>query len=104
MKKILINSFILSLLTITILSCGPSKAEMEAKEKQGFEWIDGGWIKSSDKGDIPYADIEIRVIDSCEYILWTSEHSYEQNGICHKGNCKNPIHRENKNNNSIFNN
>jgi len=37
--------------------------------------------------------LKLIVIDGCEYFEYSSGHRYS---LCHKGNCKNPIHPENK--------
>ena len=98
-----------------IISCGPSKAELEAKQKRGFVWNrnTGDFEKSPTSNNIyetpeqlpqpieeesdccPYEDIEVRVIDSCEYIIYLQVHHTTGN-IIHKANCRNPIH-QNKN-------
>ena len=35
--------------------------------------------------------LEVVVIEGCEYLHYRHGHSYM---LCHKGNCKNPIHPE----------
>ena len=37
--------------------------------------------------------MEIVIIEGCEYLQYSAGHRYS---LCHKGNCKNPIHPENK--------
>ena len=37
--------------------------------------------------------IRIVEIEGCEYLEYEQGHQYS---LCHKGNCKNPIHPENK--------
>jgi hypothetical protein len=40
-------------------------------------------------------DIEIRIIDSCEYIIYSKYNTGGySSGICHKSNCRNPIHQK----------
>lgn len=46
-----------------------------------------------------FYEYELIVIDSCEYLVFgrNSEHYHvNTHTITHKGNCKNPIHRESK--------
>jgi hypothetical protein len=38
--------------------------------------------------------LEMVTIEGCEYIVSPSTNYYKS--LCHKGNCKNPIHPENK--------
>jgi hypothetical protein len=37
--------------------------------------------------------MDVIFIEGCEYLEYSSGHRYS---LCHKGNCKNPIHPENK--------
>lgn len=37
--------------------------------------------------------LKLIFIEGCEYFEFSSGHRYS---LCHKGNCKNPIHPENK--------
>ena len=37
--------------------------------------------------------LEVVVIEGCEYFHYRQGHAYV---LCHKGNCKNPIHQEHK--------
>lgn len=41
--------------------------------------------------------LKLIVIERCEYLEYTSGNRYS---LCHKGNCKNPIHPENKEDNN----
>jgi hypothetical protein len=41
--------------------------------------------------------MDIVTIEGCEYLQYSSGHRYS---LCHKGNCKNPIHPENKGGNN----
>ena len=41
--------------------------------------------------------LKLIVIEGCEYLEYSSGHRYS---LCHKGNCKNPIHPENKGGNN----
>ena len=36
--------------------------------------------------------MDIVIIEGCEYLEYSAGHRYS---LCHKGNCKNPIHQEN---------
>lgn len=85
--------FIGAILLIELTGCGPSKAQLEAKERaknQIYTDLD----TTSDEGDYYLGDIEIRVIDSCEYIIAAIYSSGIS--ITHKANCRNPIHQKNK--------
>ena len=37
--------------------------------------------------------LDIIIIEGCEYLQYSNGNRYS---LCHKGNCKNPIHPENK--------
>ena len=37
--------------------------------------------------------MDLITIEGCEYLQYSTGHKYS---LCHKGNCKNPIHPENK--------
>lgn len=37
--------------------------------------------------------MDIIIIEGCEYLQYSAGHRYS---LCHKGNCNNPIHPENK--------
>ena len=37
--------------------------------------------------------MDIIIIEGCEYLQYSNGNRYS---LCHKGNCKNPIHPENK--------
>lgn len=47
--------------------------------------------------DVKFGDVEIIVIDSCEYIIYkeTDGSNRAYGFMAHKGNCKNPIHLHN---------
>lgn len=79
--------------------CGPSKAELEAHERAKREHAnvyDRPAEPVEEHNDYHTEDdIEIRVIDSCEYIIWHHRYS-EMGNIVHKQNCRNPFH-QNKN-------
>lgn len=92
---------------IQLVGCGPSKAELEAHQKQGevFDPNTGKYVKVANNPyeenteepqveEISYDDIEIRVIDSCEYILWYDRH-HGLGNLTHKANCRNPFHQNN---------
>lgn len=83
--------------------------EVEEHEKRGEVWNHGKWVKvasnpyetetqeepqpPTSSEEIGYDDIEIRVIDSCEYIVWGKIGNSSGN-IIHKANCRNPIHNK----------
>lgn len=46
-----------------------------------------------DSNASPYGNLKVVVIDSCEY-LQNSRTSFESYSITHKGNCSNPIHKQ----------
>jgi len=71
MKKILM------ILTIALVSCGPSKEEMEARERS-----ERSTKQTTDER------FEIITIDGCEYIVSTY-YSNNSDILTHKGNCKN---------------
>ena len=81
-----------------IISCGPSKAELEERHKRVVEATNNPYETPIQEESTPsneeiiYEDIEIRVIDSCEYIVWLQTH-YNAGNIIHKSNCRNPIHK-----------
>lgn len=88
------------MLVALFYGCGPSKAELEARaKKEKFNPYKTPVQEEkevvTEDGEIEYDDIEIRVIDSCEYIVWIETHHTAGN-IIHKFNCRNPIH-QNKN-------
>jgi len=99
MKKIISILFVLFALLMFgfFIGCGPTRAEMEAKQAQGFKYDSetGNFVpKSEDEiknGSRNYRDIEIRVIDECQYIIWAGNWS-NKGMIIHKENCNNPIH------------
>ena len=118
MKNIFLNLNSLIIITcigilfIPFIGCGPSKQEIEERAKQGQVWSreKGGFVQTAgnpyetpteqttqpqiSNEDIVYDDIEVRVIDSCEYILWQNAHSNSSGNIVHKANCRNPIHNQ----------
>ena len=101
----------LTIMFSPIISCGPSKAEIEEREKRGEVWSNGKFVKVANNPyeteteeepkpptsseEIGYDDIEVRVIDSCEYIIYLQVHHTTGN-IIHKANCRNPIHKTNQ--------
>jgi hypothetical protein len=74
MKKIIITTLILATLT----AC----TEPTVQTKQTNIVIEYG-----------QNPVEIVVIEGCEYLHYRHGHAYM---LCHKGNCKNPIHPEHK--------
>lgn len=107
------TAFTLVMLLLLFYGCGPSKAELEAKEKAGFKW-DGGlgaFIQDTAFKAVPgQSDIEIRTIDGHEYIILknsgccssASSHAdacgnNSNVGITHKWNCSSPIHENTDN-------
>lgn len=102
MKKIIASVFALAVL----YGCGPSKADLEAKARQGFIWDYqvGAFVQDTTvardevTGEV-HDDIETRVIDGCEYLVLKvrcgSCNTSDNAGIVHKGNCKNPVHNPN---------
>lgn len=54
----------------------------------------GCGIETINKLTSDYLIVGVTTYDSCEYIIYAQEGYY--NGLTHKGNCKNPIHAENK--------
>ena len=76
-----------------IISCGPSEYELEARQKKNIEIND---LESSNENNShDYDDIEIREIDSCEYIVYRKPDAGGwSSGICHKANCKNQFHQK----------
>lgn len=95
------------------MSCGPSKAELEAKERQGFTWdskmgafvqtgIDSTQNDDSENSRNRGEEFKIKTIDNCEYIIlkeypitesdWSGSQQSANVAIIHKANCSNPIH------------
>jgi hypothetical protein len=77
MKKQVLLSFVLScsFTALLMFGCGPSKEEMEARERSG-----NGTIKETHIGGY-----DILTIDGCEYISCSRNY----NILTHKGNCPN---------------
>jgi hypothetical protein len=46
------------------------------------------------RGVSGYDGYAVITIEGCEYIQWRS--GEDRGGICHKGNCSNPIHQQKK--------
>lgn len=74
MKNIIITTLILATLT----AC----TETTVQKKQTKIVTEDG-----------YQPLEVVVIEGCEYLHYRHGHAYM---LCHKGNCKNPIHPEHK--------
>lgn len=90
LKHFLIITSFISLVLVDLVSCGSSKAELERRAGIKNQIYDKEDTLESDSDDC----ITIKIIDSCEYII------YQQyigggmcSGICHKANCRNPIHK-----------
>lgn len=97
---------------IQLAGCGPSKAELEDHARRGevYDYKTHQFVKDApnpyetntdeepqpptSSEEIGYDDIEIRVIDSCEYILWWDRH-HGLGNLTHKANCRNPFHQNN---------
>jgi len=109
----LITFFALCVFVVQFIGCGPSKMELEAHAKQGmvYNYETHQFVKDApnpyeehteeepqpptSSEEIGYDDIEIRVIDSCEYILWNDK-QHSVGNLVHKANCRNPIHKTNQ--------
>lgn len=75
MKKILVA------LSVLLISCEKKTENVEIKKTSSI---------------INDVEIELYVIDSCEYIGDLNSIDHKRNFLTHKGNCKNTIHYENK--------
>lgn len=102
---------LISILTALVLwvSCGPSKEEMEAKEKKLADSVTSAQALESitsieTSTSIPtkkYCDnghfiIGLYNVNGCEYICFAPNDRGRGEGVCvvHAGNCSNPIHSE----------
>jgi hypothetical protein len=89
MKK-LIKIIIISFIVICFYSC---LNENNNKYKVNTDTI-------NDEYYIKYRDVTIRyniiIIDGCEYLVGSTNNTYGGYFLTHKGNCKNPLHEQNK--------
>lgn len=77
------------------ISCVPSKEKLDVKTKKEIEINQQELSEENDSHD--YDDIEIREIDSCEYIIYKKYvYGICASGICHKANCNNSVHKNSK--------
>lgn len=88
-KKLYTIIFIVAALFYTILlaSCGPSKEEIEWREKcikDSIEAFKNSFV-SSELLYIKAHHMQVIKLDSCEY--WVGDNIFE-----HKGNCSNLVH------------
>lgn len=69
-------------ISIMLTGCGPSKEEIEAKEKGLGLWSNEN-VKTTQVGG---QNFEVIKIDSCEYIY---HYGRQSESLIHKANCKN---------------
>jgi len=74
------------------ISCGPSKAELEARQRKESQIYNAAMTEPDCSG---CDQITIQIIDSCEYIVF-GDRGTTKGAIIHKANCRNPFHK-NKN-------
>jgi len=99
------NLLIIICLTLGFASCGPTKAELEAKAQAMQDSVNAS-VSSPEtatvenKAEVTTDGHKVIEIDGCEYILWPQlnkyfsvhdNHTFDWTTyvICHKGNCKN---------------
>lgn len=82
MKKVI---FALSMLCL--VACGPSAEEKAAMDRKDLET--GKTVIGSNG-----ATYNIVIIDGCEYVQGWKGNSYGGPIMTHKGNCKNPFHKQ----------
>lgn len=70
------------IILVFLMGCGPSKEEIEIKEKEEGKYSKNGLKTSFIAGQ----DFQIIILDSCEYIYHSGNHS---ESLIHKANCKN---------------
>lgn len=74
------------LVLFSLVSCGPSKEEIEQMEMESLRLHE-----KFDPEKLKAAGYKIVVIDGCEYIK-------SHDVLTHKGNCKSPFHNHQSNN------
>jgi hypothetical protein len=97
MKKEIILGFILGMLFTSVFlfmfSCGPSKAEIEERQR-----IHNSGTKNnipSGVSTLDESDVTIYIYRDCYYLV--SHDGWNSSWGSHMGNYPNPIHKENKN-------
>lgn len=74
-----------------ISGCGPTKEELEAKNRAKNEMYEAN-PAISEEDFVEVDNIKVQVIDSCEYIIYGAGFS-NKGCIIHKANCRNPVHQ-----------
>lgn len=49
-----------------------------------------GELPSSEPAETTNNELSVFKVDDCEYVVFDG---YKQGGVCHKGDCSNPIHQ-----------